>query len=1385
MRNCGPLVIALTLASVITPRPAQAQNLIGNGGFESGSAGWDGGQVVTDGPHAGGACLAVVDNSSTTSVDSRTRALLPVMRGQSYRLDVWIRGAAAGQQAMVTLEQYDTAGKWISGNNYDFVASAGTEWTLFSRLVRAFTPSTGFVRLVLRPVLWTDAGELKGTAWFDDAFFGPVAEAFVQYATWIRNQGPVRVWHSPTEHKVRRDTYPSAEAPMEEAVTLEAARGESEPAQIVLLPDRDDQLTAASVSELSGPAGAVIPAAAVTVREVGYVQIIYPTDSASFTGWMPDPLPLLGTPLSLAAGVQQPLWLTVRVPAEAVAGDYSGTLRLTFGTAAPVGIPLALRVWDFALTQEHHLRTAYGMSLDQIDRYHHLNSDSSLRRQVFQLYLQDFAAHRISPYDILGDDQIEISFPDANWPLASVVTDPEHPAGGNHVLEVRDDRTDAAIGIQSSRAIPVLKGTRYSLGWKARTETRRDYAVAVNQYKVNGDWISGHNIDTVRAGTGSWTQDSVVITAAQLTAETAFVRITLFACPWTLAGELTGTTWFDDISFSAEGSSFNLVSNPAFELKPDQVDLAADFTHADPAFSYALDTLGIDSFRLPLPFFAWGDTTGHHGGSILGYSWDTPEFENIYGKLLRTVDDHLAQRGWLDRAYTYWYDEPGLAEYPFVIQGMDLIHRSDPRLKRLLTEQFSPDLAGRVDIWTPIFDMFDASWAGLRQALGEQVWWYVCTGPKAPYPNNFIDHPGIEHRIRFWMAWKYGVQGDLYWDTTYWTNDDVFPPPHLQDPWNDPMSYNYSGSVGMWGNGDGRLLYPPRSWSDGQTRVEGPTPSIRWELIREGIEDYEYLWMLRDAADRLDAIGGEKDLVSGARELLSLPEPLFSSLTSYTDDPTLLQSHRRQVARMLERILPVVKSAVGLSFPGSAAGVVLTSGSTGPVQTGYAAATVTSGTVPYGVAVFSFKQGGVVVSEAAVPASPPTTAARVFIDYRAGVAATPGRAGEGLIDIDTGVAVVNRGSRAATVTYTLRNAAGTGITAGHGQIAAGAHFAKFINQFEDVAPDFSMPDNFSTATQFGSLDIASDQPISVIALRLTRNQRNEALLTTTPIADLTGASGDAPVYFPQFVDGGGYLTTLIFLNTSNEVETGKLALSDDSGAAMSVNQVGGTRNSTFDYAIQPGGVFVFQTDGFPVDARVGWARLIPDSNTSSPVGAGVFSYSQGAVRVTESGIPAAIPTTNARIYVDQSGYHATGLAIANPGVAGLDVKLKAYHADGKAVAEGGEVPLSLDAVGHTARFVSQLLPALPAGFEGILDISSTSPFVALTLRSLTNSRGDFLLTTFPVADQTRPAPAPMIFPQIADGGGYATEFVLMTAGGPSSLILRFYAEDGTPLPLGK
>jgi hypothetical protein len=479
------------------------------------------------------------------------------------------------------------------------------------------------------------------------------------------------------------------------------------------------------------------------------------------------------------------------------------------------------------------------------------------------------------------------------------------------------------------------------------------------------------------------------------------------------------------------------------------------------------------------------------------------------------------------------------------------------------------------------------------------------------------------------------------------------------------------------------------------------------------------------------------------------------------------------------------KSALMLTLPAGGAGAVSTRGAGDSAQAGYATVSLASGAAPYGVAVFSFKQNDVVVSEAAVPASPPTTSARIFIDYRLSVAAMPGRSDTGTVDINTGLAIVNRNSTAANVIYTLRDTTGNTIATGHGSVAGGNHFGKFINQLKDVASDFDIPSDFATKTQFGSLDIVSDQPLSVLALRLTMNQRQEALLTSTPIADLAKPPGNQPLYFPQFADGGGYMTTINLLNTSNSVETGKLAFFDDDGKPLAVSQVGGPRSSVFPYSIWPGGVFVFQTDGLSSAANAGSIQLTPDAGTSSPIGAGIFSFLQGGIRVMESGVPAATPTTHARIYVDQSGSHNTGLAIANPSASANSVTLRAYQTDGSTPAGSSADPLTLEGNGHKARFVSQFISGLPENFIGILDISSSSPFAALTMRSLTNSRGDFLLTTFPIADQNQPASTPIVFPQIADGGGYMTEFILLSSGGASSAILNLYSEDGKPLAVGK
>jgi Leucine-rich repeat (LRR) protein len=480
--------------------------------------------------------------------------------------------------------------------------------------------------------------------------------------------------------------------------------------------------------------------------------------------------------------------------------------------------------------------------------------------------------------------------------------------------------------------------------------------------------------------------------------------------------------------------------------------------------------------------------------------------------------------------------------------------------------------------------------------------------------------------------------------------------------------------------------------------------------------------------------------------------------------------------------LPAV-SSLGISLSDGGVAIAATAG-TNSTQAGYATVTVNSGAVPYATAVFSFKQKGVTVTEAGVPASPPTTLARVFIDYRSDVLALPGQSNSGLIDINTGIAVVNNSVDTANVTYTLRDTAGNILSVGNGTIAAGAHFAKFIDQLTDVGPNFNLPSNFQHTVQFASLEIASDEPLSVLALRGTNNQRNDFLITTTPIADLTQSLSYDPVYFPQFADGGGYTTSLVLLNTTNTTERGTLQILDNNGSPLVVHQVGGTADSSFRYAIPAGGAFRFQTDGSPAGLRVGWVRLIPYLWNPTPISSGVFSYNPGPMLISESGIPSAVSTTHARIYVDLSGDHNTGLAIANVGSSAASITLNAFQNDGVTPAGTNQGPLQLPAYGHDAEFADQFIAGLPAGFTGVLDISSVTPFAALTMRSLVNERDDFLMTTFPIADANATAPSPIVFPQVADGGGYVTQFIFISPTGASSATLSFWDEGGAPLPVG-
>ncbi len=686
---------------------------------------------------------------------------------------------------------------------------------------------------------------------------------------------------------------------------LEAARNESEPVQLVIRPKRPLRGLTVSVSDFRGPAGFRLPSSIASVMRVEYVRIERPTDRAGCRGWWPDPIPPLRGPVDLQAGFNCPIWLLVKVPKRARPGVYEATVTLK-AQGFEAQVPLRLRVFAFAIPDEVHVQTALGISQGNIWRYHNLTApeDEWARRKVWDLYMQNWRDHHISPYQFWLEG-IKVEVTGYKWQGGEPVTD--NPHSGRYCLKVEDNNVHSNISASYRERIRIDRTKTYVLRLWARTATDgQKFMVTVGQFRPDGSWIPYHNLDFRLTGSTAWKQYELVCPPERFTPQTAMVDISLRGAVWVSDGSTTGTTWFDDVFFGEQGSNENLVEDPGFEdMAPEKVDVKVDFTAWDRYARKYLDGYHFTSFRLPVMGLGGGRYPNYNPGQFGPFRFGTPEYERLMGKYLRQLQDHLERNGWLRKAYIYWYDEPGEADYPFVVERMKLLKRLAPKLTRMLTEQPEPPLYGHVDLWCPVLHNYDPERCHARQKLGERVWWYVCCGPRAPWIGLFIDHPHTDMRAWLWATWKFNVQGCLIWQTNYWNCPGLFGP-NYQNPWQDPMSYTASsrpGRVGYWGNGDGRFLYPPnrKGPEDKKTKyIEGPVVSYRWEQLRDGIEDFEYFWLLRELVRKHP---GSAQARAAAR-LLRVPDSIIGPrCDQYTHEPTPMLRHRRAVAEAIERLM--------------------------------------------------------------------------------------------------------------------------------------------------------------------------------------------------------------------------------------------------------------------------------------------------------------------------------------------------------------------------------------------------------------------------------------------------------------------------------------------------
>ncbi len=116
-----------------------------------------------------------------------------------------------------------------------------------------------------------------------------------------------------------------------------------------------------------------------------------------------------------------------------------------------------------------------------------------------------------------------------------------------------------------------------------------------------------------------------------------------------------------------------------------------------------------------------------------------------------------------------------------------------------------------------------------------EIWTYTAVTNASPYPTLHIDDDSLTLRAMGWMFKQYKISGHEYWYTNLYyqmANGWDGKMSELQDCYTVPNRYPVK-------NGDGFIFYPGAPYG-----IKGPVGSIRLEVLRDSMEDYEVFYMM-------------------------------------------------------------------------------------------------------------------------------------------------------------------------------------------------------------------------------------------------------------------------------------------------------------------------------------------------------------------------------------------------------------------------------------------------------------------------------------------------------------------------------------------------------------
>ena len=239
-------------------------------------------------------------------------------------------------------------------------------------------------------------------------------------------------------------------------------------------------------------------------------------------------------------------------------------------------------------------------------------------------------------------------------------------------------------------------------------------------------------------------------------------------------------------------------------------------------------------------------------------------FEKHLAAFLPVFQRHLEEKGWLDTYIQHLADEPVRTNAAAYVHLGKLVRKHAPKLRRAEAVRTTA-IVGGLDTWAPLLNELDHHMAfyNERQKAGDEVWFYTCERPRGRYMNRLLDYPLLKTRLLHWANYSTGTTGYLHWG--------------FNPSWGNP--FKNPGKV----PGDAHLVYPGVARLRGAPASEDKLhslDSLRYEAMRDGIEDYELLRLLAAEAPR------EADAIC---------RMAVRSLSDYTLDPKEFSQARRRL----------------------------------------------------------------------------------------------------------------------------------------------------------------------------------------------------------------------------------------------------------------------------------------------------------------------------------------------------------------------------------------------------------------------------------------------------------------------------------------------------------